>query len=134
MATMLRPKASAMASSVIAVGPVAIPPTTTVPHPMKTKANVPMNSAIAFFMTRSTQNSSRDNACVLVVPQFRRRERCLFLAQSALIGAMRLGQDCGQSAHLYTNPHPCLDPRAKPEHPPHASCMLFGISFVPLTG
>jgi hypothetical protein len=29
---------------------VAIPPTTTVQHPIKTKANVPMNSAIAFFI------------------------------------------------------------------------------------
>src|SRR5262245_49211621 len=48
MATMLRPKASAIASSLIAVAPVAIPPTTIVPHPMNTKANVPMNSAIAF--------------------------------------------------------------------------------------
>jgi hypothetical protein len=34
----------------MAVEPVAIPPTTTVPQPIKTKANVPMNSAIAFFM------------------------------------------------------------------------------------
>src|SRR5262245_25157189 len=50
MATMLRPKASAIASSLIAVAPVAIPPTTIVPHPMNTKANVPMNSAIAFFI------------------------------------------------------------------------------------
>jgi hypothetical protein len=77
---------------------------------------------------------SRDNACVLVVPQFRRREGCLFLAQSGLIGAMALGQDCDPSGHLCTNPHHCLDARAKPEHSAHASCMLFGISFVPLTG
>src|SRR6187551_2965496 len=50
MATMLRPKASAIASSLMAVAPAAIPPTTIVPHPMRTKANVPMNSAIAFFI------------------------------------------------------------------------------------
>jgi hypothetical protein len=60
-ATMLRPKASAIASSLIAVAPVAIPPTTIVPHPINTKANVPMNSAIAFFIV-SPQYSSSDQS------------------------------------------------------------------------
>ena len=46
-----------MASSLMAVDPVAIPPTTMVPQPIKTKANVPMNSAIAFFMARSPEKT-----------------------------------------------------------------------------
>ena len=50
IATMVRPKAAAMPRISIDVAPLPIPPMTAAPQPISTSANVPMNSAIAFFM------------------------------------------------------------------------------------
>jgi len=47
---MVRPKAGAMPSTSTEVAPVPVPAMTAVPQPMRTKAKVPINSAIAFFM------------------------------------------------------------------------------------
>ena len=60
----------------IAVDPVAIPPTTTVPHPMRTKANVPMNSAMTFFMATSIPRTRA--GAFLVVHQFKIETRGLY--------------------------------------------------------
>jgi hypothetical protein len=53
MATMVRPKAAAMPKTSTEVAPVPIPAMTAVPQPISTKANVPINSAMAFFMMMS---------------------------------------------------------------------------------
>ena len=50
MATMVRPKATAMPRISIEVAPLPMLPMTAAPQPISTSANVPMNSAIAFFM------------------------------------------------------------------------------------
>src|SRR6476660_1564797 len=47
---MANPNANAMPRTSIAVGPVPIPAMTAAPHPKKTSVNVPMNSAVGFFM------------------------------------------------------------------------------------
>jgi hypothetical protein len=47
---MANPNANAIPSTLMAVGPVPIPAMTTAPHPKKTSANVPMNSAVGFFI------------------------------------------------------------------------------------
>src|SRR5215469_2181667 len=53
MAISARPKAKAMPSTFIAVGPDPMPPITAAPQPKKTSVKVPMNSAIAFCMASS---------------------------------------------------------------------------------
>jgi hypothetical protein len=47
---MANPNANAIPRTLMAVDPVPIPAMTTAPHPKKTSVNVPMNSAVGFFM------------------------------------------------------------------------------------
>src|SRR5260370_17578403 len=50
---MANPNAKAIPRTSMAVGPVPIPPMPAAPHPKKPSANVPMNSAVGFFILLS---------------------------------------------------------------------------------
>src|SRR5207248_108342 len=50
---MANPNANAIPSTSMAVGPLPIPAMTAAPHPKKTSVNVPINSAVGFFILLS---------------------------------------------------------------------------------